>query len=63
MCFKVKTPSVSARELTPSTEAAEPEAPVFGGDDDSATLAKGKKALKINLDNSSSISRSSGLNF
>ena len=49
MCFKVKSPSVAntqvtASQLLPSTEATEPESPVYGGDSD---------ALKIKMNSTS----------
>lgn len=54
MClFKVKTPKVSqvtttAKDLVSETVAEEPEAPQYGGNEDTYTKAKGKSALKIN---------------
>ena len=52
MCWKISTPSVapvSARELVPSTQAKDPEAPAYGDSTSDYTSAKGKNALKINL--------------
>lgn len=52
MCFfKVKTPSVAntqvtASQLLPSTEATEPESPVYG-DGAAFNKKKGREALKI----------------
>lgn len=53
MCvFKVKTPKVSqiettARDLVSETTTTEPEAPVYGGTEDTYTKAKGKNRLKV----------------
>ena len=54
MCWKISTPSVApvstpARELVPSTQAKDPEAPAYGGATSDYASAKGKNALKINL--------------
>ena len=54
MClFKVSTPKVSqiettAKDLVSETTSVEPEAPMYGGNEDTYTKAKGKNALKIN---------------
>ena len=59
MCFfKVKTPSVanpqvSASQLVPETTTKEPESPVYGGTED-AYKRKGRDALKIKLNTTSS---------
>jgi hypothetical protein len=59
MCWKLKTPSIpavstAARDILPSTEAKEPEAPILGDEVDFVRSAtkRGKDALKINLDSS-----------
>ena len=44
---KIPTPSVTARELTPSTEAAEPNSPVYGGTDAWKQKRRGSQALQI----------------
>lgn len=56
--FKVKTPSVantqvSASQLVPETTTKEPESPVYGGTED-AYKRKGRDALKIKLNTTSS---------
>lgn len=58
MCFKVKSPSVAntqvtASQLLPSTEATEPESPVYGGDGDAFNKKKGRDALKIKMNSTS----------
>lgn len=58
MCFKVKSPSVAntqvtASQLLPSTEATEPESPVYGGDSDAFNKKKGRDALKIKMNSTS----------
>jgi hypothetical protein len=51
VCFwktpKIPTPSVTARELTPSTEATEPNSPVYGGTDMWKQKRRGSQALQI----------------
>lgn len=54
MCFKVKSPSVAntqvtASQLLPSTEATEPESPVYGEGGDTFNKKKGRDALKIKM--------------
>ena len=58
MCFKVKSPSVAntqvtASQLLPSTEDTEPESPVYGGDGDAFNKKKGRDALKIKMNSTS----------
>lgn len=45
---KIPTPSVTARELVPSTESKEPNSPKFGGSDDWKTTSYGSKSLQVN---------------
>lgn len=51
VCFwktpKIPTPSVTARELTPSTEAADPNSPIYGGTDAWKQKRRGAQALQI----------------
>lgn len=51
VCFwktpKIPTPSVTARELTPSTEATDPNSPVYGGTDAWKQKKRGSQALQI----------------
>lgn len=52
MCFKVKTPSVqapqvSAAQLVPQVETPEPESPVIGGSEDTFNKRKGRQQLTI----------------
>ena len=55
MCWKVDTPQVStantvtttARELVPQVVTPDPEAPAFGGTEDTFANKKGKSRLKI----------------
>ena len=54
MCFKMSMPEMpkvetTARELVPSSESLEPNAPILGTDSDFqlTTLKKGKSGLKI----------------
>lgn len=51
VCFwktpKIPTPSVTARELTPSTEATDPNSPVYGGTDAWKQKRRGSQALQI----------------
>jgi len=44
---KISTPSVTARELTPSTETTEPNSPVYGGSDTWKQKRRGAQALQI----------------
>lgn len=44
---KIPTPSVTARELTPSTEAPAPNSPVYGGTDAWKQKKRGSQALQI----------------
>lgn len=44
---KIPTPSVTARELTPSTEAAAPNSPIYGGTDAWKQKRRGSQALQI----------------
>lgn len=44
---KISTPSVTARELTPSTEAAAPNSPIYGGTDAWKQKRRGSQALQI----------------
>jgi len=57
MCWSIKTPSIStptptvtAAELLPSTNATDPEAAQYGDANETFNKAKGRQALKINLD-------------
>lgn len=45
---KIQQPSVSARELLPSTSSKEPNSPIFGGANDWAQKRRGVQALRIN---------------
>lgn len=51
VCFwktpKSYIPSVTARELTPSTEAPEPNSPIYGGTDAWKQKRRGSQALQI----------------
>lgn len=51
MCFwktpKIPTPSVTARELTPSTESTDPNSPIYGGADAWKQKRRGSQALQI----------------
>ena len=44
---KIPTPSVTARELTPSTEATDPNSPVYGGTAMWKQKRRGSQALQI----------------
>lgn len=44
---KIPTPYVTARELTPSTEATDPNSPVYGGTDMWKQKRRGSQALQI----------------
>ena len=62
---KIPTPSVTARELTPSTEAAEPNSPVYGGTDAWKQKRRGSQALQIsrgtsNMNNRVSVNDTGG---
>lgn len=58
VCFwktpKISMPSVTARELTPSTEAPEPNSPIYGGTDAWKQKRRGSQALQINRGTNSS---------
>lgn len=52
MCWKISTPQVAntevtASQLVPKTEAAEPDSPAFGGSEDTYNRKKGRKQLTI----------------
>lgn len=51
MCFwktpKIPTPSVTARELIPSTESTDPNSPIYGGADAWKQKRRGSQALQI----------------
>ena len=62
---KIPTPSVTARELTPSTEAAEPNSPIYGGTDAWKQKRRGSQALQIsrvtsNMNNRVSVNDTGG---
>nr|DAH95451.1 MAG TPA: hypothetical protein [Caudoviricetes sp.] len=44
---KISQPSVTARELTPSTEADTPNSPIYGGSDAWKQKRRGAQALQI----------------
>ena len=44
---KISTPSVTARELTPSTEAETPDSPSYGGSDEWKRKTTGAQSLQI----------------
>lgn len=44
---KISTPSVTARELTPSTESTTPNSPIYGGSDMWKQKKRGAQALQI----------------
>lgn len=44
---KIPMPSVTARELTPSTTASEPNSPIYGGTDAWKQKRRGAQALQI----------------
>lgn len=57
MCWKIKTPSIptvstTARDILPSTESQEPEAPQYGDSADflKGATKRGKDALTIKPD-------------
>lgn len=45
---KIPMPSVSARDLTPSTESQAPNSPKMGGSDDWKVKRRGAQGLQIN---------------
>ena len=51
VCFwktpKIHMPTVTARDLTPSTEAKDPNSPVYGGTDAWKQKRRGSQALQI----------------
>ena len=62
---KIPTPSVTARELTPSTEAATPNSPMYGGTDAWKQKRRGSLALQIsrgtsNMNNRVSVNDTGG---
>lgn len=65
---KIPTPSVTARELTPSTEATDPNSPVYGGTDAWKQKRRGAQALQIrrgtdNMNNRVSVKDTGGWNI
>lgn len=44
---KISTPSLTARDLVPSTESKEPNSPKLGGADDWSSKRRGAQALQI----------------
>lgn len=64
MCLSTKMPKIetTAKELIPSTDAAEPESPIYGDEDAlKANKKRGKSALKI--DKASSTGSYKSLNY
>lgn len=62
---KIPMPSVTARELTPSTEAATPNSPMYGGTDAWKQKRRGSQALQIrrgtdNMNNRVSVNDTGG---
>lgn len=62
---KIPMPSVTARELTPSTTATDPNAPVYGGTDAWKQKRRGSQALQIrrgtdNMNNRVSVNDTGG---
>lgn len=62
---KIPTPSVTARELTPSTTATDPNSPVYGGTDAWKQKRRGSQALQIrrgtdNMNNRVSVNDTGG---
>lgn len=62
---KIPMPSVTARELTPSTTASEPNSPVYGGTDAWKQKRRGSQALQIrrgtdNMNNRVSVNDTGG---
>lgn len=65
MCLSTKMPKIetTAKELIPSTDAAEPESPIYGDEDalNANKKKRGKSALKI--DKASSTGSYKSLNY
>lgn len=59
---KISTPSVTARELTPSTESNTPNSPTYGGDDEWKKKKTGAQALQIKRNTDSKVD-TGGLNI
>lgn len=62
---KITMPSVTARELTPSTTATDPNSPVYGGTDAWKQKRRGSQALQIrrgtdNMNNRVSVNDTGG---
>lgn len=62
---KIPMPSVTARELTPSTTATDPNSPVYGGTDAWKQKRRGAQALQIrrgtdNMNNRVSVNDTGG---
>lgn len=62
---KIPMPSVTARELTPSTTATAPNSPVYGGTDAWKQKRRGSQALQIrrgtdNMNNRVSVNDTGG---
>lgn len=62
---KIPMPSVTARELTPSTTATDPNSPVYGGTDAWKQKRRGSQALQIrrgtdNMNNRVSVNDTGG---
>ena len=62
---KIPMPSVTARELTPSTTATDPNSPVYGGADAWKQKRRGSQALQIrrgtdNMNNRVSVNDTGG---
>lgn len=59
MCWKVDTPSIdtsmqiTGADIVPSTTAKEPDAPRYGGNEDTFNKKRGKSMLKIDSNSSS----------
>lgn len=49
---KISVPSVTARDLTPSTESLEPNSPKLGGTDDWKRTNYGTQSVQIKKNNS-----------
>lgn len=50
MCFKMpkpKAPEITGMQITPETNAEEPDAPIYGGTEDTFNKRKGRQQLTI----------------
>lgn len=48
---KIKAPTVTARDILPSTSSDTPNSPIFGGSDDWKRKTRGAQSLQIKRDN------------